>query len=416
MKTEYPDYLSKLTSITGDCEKPNLGISENDRNTLISQVEVIFHVAATVRFDAHLRDAVNINVRATSDLLDLAHSMKQLQAFVHVSTAYSNCAERTSVSEKFYTPPITPENLLKATDMLPDDIVERITPQLIQPWPNTYAFTKAIAEDVVRTKGKDIPTTVVRPAIVIATANEPIPGWINNFYGPTGIVAGAGLGLLRSVHADRECIADLVPGDKVVNAIIVSAWDVAKNWTQKSETIIKRTESESKLNQDNREIQIFNYVSSNAKPLKWKDFMRYNEEAGKDVPSLLAIWVYSLTINKYKFVHQIYCIFLHLLPALIIDTYARIVGKEPRLWNAYEKIHKFSAVISYFSTKQWKFDDTNTVKLCDKLSKKDGELFDFDLRKLDWKEYFYHHIRGLRVYLIHDKMDTLKEARKKKQK
>lgn len=79
MKTEYPDYLSKLTSITGDCEKPNLGISENDRNTLISQVEVIFHVAATVRFDAHLRDAVNINVRATSDLLDLAHSMKQLQ-------------------------------------------------------------------------------------------------------------------------------------------------------------------------------------------------------------------------------------------------------------------------------------------------------------------------------------------------
>lgn len=87
-----------------------------------------------------------------------------------------------------------------------------------------------------------------------------------------------------------------------------------------------------------------------------------------------------------------------------------------RLWNGYEKIHKFSNVISYFSTKQWKFDDTNTVKLCDKLSKKDGELFDFDLRKLDWKEYFYHHIRGLRVYLIHDKMDTLKEARKKKQK
>lgn len=52
-----------------------------------------------------------------------------MQAFVHVSTAYSNCAERKTVSEKFYTPPITPENLLKATDMLPDEIVERITPQ-----------------------------------------------------------------------------------------------------------------------------------------------------------------------------------------------------------------------------------------------------------------------------------------------
>lgn len=65
---------------------------------------------------------------------------------------------------------------------------------------------------------------------MIATASEPIAGWINNFYGPTGVVAGAGLGLLRSVHADGECIADLVPGDKVVNAIIVAAWDIAKTW------------------------------------------------------------------------------------------------------------------------------------------------------------------------------------------
>lgn len=88
MKTAYPDYLSKLTPITGDCEKPNLGISENDRNILISEVEVIFHVAATVRFDAHLRDAVNINVRATSDLLDLAHSMKQLKVIYNFSTKF----------------------------------------------------------------------------------------------------------------------------------------------------------------------------------------------------------------------------------------------------------------------------------------------------------------------------------------
>lgn len=55
--------------------------------------------------------------------------MSLLQAFVHVSTAYSNCADREEISEKFYTPPITSENLLKATDMLPDEILDRITPQ-----------------------------------------------------------------------------------------------------------------------------------------------------------------------------------------------------------------------------------------------------------------------------------------------
>lgn len=85
MKKECPDYMSKVSPIIGDCMKSNLGISENDENIIINEVEIIFHAAATVRFDAHLRDAVNINIRATSDLLDMAHAMKQLK----VSLKYS---------------------------------------------------------------------------------------------------------------------------------------------------------------------------------------------------------------------------------------------------------------------------------------------------------------------------------------
>jgi fatty acyl-CoA reductase len=36
---------------------------------------------------------------------------------------------------------------------------------LLKKWPNTYAFTKAIAEDVVQEFGKGLPIAVVRPAI-----------------------------------------------------------------------------------------------------------------------------------------------------------------------------------------------------------------------------------------------------------
>lgn len=79
MKKVCPDYHSKVIAVIGDCNKPNLGLSEQDRNTLINEVNTVFHVAATVRFDAHLRSAVNINIRATIDLLDLAHSMKNLK-------------------------------------------------------------------------------------------------------------------------------------------------------------------------------------------------------------------------------------------------------------------------------------------------------------------------------------------------
>jgi fatty acyl-CoA reductase len=35
---------------------------------------------------------------------------------------------------------------------------------LLEDWPNTYAFTKAMAEDLVRDKGVGLPIGVFRPA------------------------------------------------------------------------------------------------------------------------------------------------------------------------------------------------------------------------------------------------------------
>lgn len=63
---------------------------------------------------------------------------------------------------------------------------------------------------------------------VISTYQEPIRGWIDNMYGPTGVAAGAGTGLLRSLHCNGSYTANVVPGDMTVNALIASAWDVAK--------------------------------------------------------------------------------------------------------------------------------------------------------------------------------------------
>jgi len=59
--------------------------------------------------------------------------------------------------------------------------------RLIGNWPNTYTYTKCLAEDYVRSNSKGLPLAVFRPAIVIPTYREPIKGWIDNMYGPTGI-------------------------------------------------------------------------------------------------------------------------------------------------------------------------------------------------------------------------------------
>lgn len=69
-----------------------------------------------------------------------------------------------------------------------------------------------------------------RPAIVTSSVREPEVGWIDNLYGPTGVVAGVGTGVLRTMHCDRDVIANIVPVDMTVNALIASAWDVATNY------------------------------------------------------------------------------------------------------------------------------------------------------------------------------------------
>lgn len=90
--------------------------------------------------------------------------MPQLNAFIYVSTAYSNCTN-TKIEEKFYEAPMSYEKLLEIVDLLDEEHLELLTPSLKGKWPNTYAFTKCIAEDVVKKEGKGIPLAVVRPSI-----------------------------------------------------------------------------------------------------------------------------------------------------------------------------------------------------------------------------------------------------------
>ena len=47
--------LDLLTPIAGDISSEDLGISAEDRDTLVSDVDVVIHSAATVKFDEELR-------------------------------------------------------------------------------------------------------------------------------------------------------------------------------------------------------------------------------------------------------------------------------------------------------------------------------------------------------------------------
>lgn len=52
-------------------------------------------------------------------------------------------------------------------------------------------------------------------------------------YGPTGVAAGAASGLLRTLLCDSDIVANIVPVDKCVAALIASAWDVSVKKSKK---------------------------------------------------------------------------------------------------------------------------------------------------------------------------------------
>ena len=53
--------------------------------------------------------------------------------------------------------------------------------------PNTYTFTKNLAEQIVFNDCKSFPTAIVRPSIIGASLEEPCPGWVDNYHGVTSI-------------------------------------------------------------------------------------------------------------------------------------------------------------------------------------------------------------------------------------
>lgn len=83
MRREQPHCFDKLTPVEGDIRLEDLGLSIADRNMLIEKTSVIFHVAASVRFDNTLKDSVFMNLRSTRDICVLGKQMKRLAVSSH---------------------------------------------------------------------------------------------------------------------------------------------------------------------------------------------------------------------------------------------------------------------------------------------------------------------------------------------
>lgn len=52
----------------------------------------------------------------------------------------------------------------------------------------------------------------------------PFPGWVDSLNGPTGVLVGAGKGVIRSMMCDETHHAEVIPVDVCINALVVLAY------------------------------------------------------------------------------------------------------------------------------------------------------------------------------------------------
>lgn len=356
---------------------------------------MIFHLAATTRFDETLRVATNVNVRGTREMLTLAKGCKRLKLFNHVSTAYTHATKdrvNGEVSEVFYKSPIAADALIRMVETVSDDRLNAITEKLIENWPNTYSFTKAVAEDLIDNVGYDLPICITRPSIVQSSYYEPTPGWldVSCIYGATGIIFGVGLGLLHVLYYNSNARLSYVPGDYTTNCTIAVGWHTAMRWEA-----------------GQKDIQIYTISSTKCK-FSVESISRVMN--GKEISKMytpLSIWYCFMLGPQTKFMFLILTWLLHFIPAYILDFIFYIFGiQKPKgmksLVAVYQKIYKLNLSLSYFMTNDWSLQDDNTVNLSKSLDPADKAIFQFDMNTIDWDEYVITLCMGLRKYILKD--------------
>ena len=154
--------------VVGELSEPNFGMKDDVFNELLDSVSIIFHSAATIKFKTHLRTAIKTNLTGTYRTIEFAKKLKHLASYVYLSTAFCNSNKTGFIQENVYPSEYDPYDMmaLAADDSIwQEKKTEPETKAYIGEHPNTYTFTKQLAENLILKEMTGLPTGIVRPSI-----------------------------------------------------------------------------------------------------------------------------------------------------------------------------------------------------------------------------------------------------------
>ncbi|CAH1110198.1 unnamed protein product [Psylliodes chrysocephalus] len=386
------DSLQKLKCIDGDITKEHCGISDENIAFLQNTITSVFHMAANVRFDQPVKSAVLLNTGGTLNVLELACKLENLKVFMHVSTSYCHC-DVTELEEKIYKAPQDPRKILDLVRWMDDDLLETLTPTLLKDSPNSYAYTKCLTEQLVSEYSDKLPIAITRPSIVTAVAKDPIPGWVDNLNGATGIIIAAGKGILRSMHCDISLCADYVPVDMAINSILTVAWKVGSE--------VKKSEPE-----------VYHLTANRDNAVSWGEALEISKKHVFDYPFSVCLWYPGGSPKSTYLMHAIAAFFFHVIPAYVVDFLLQLTGNKTFMVNLQKRLDHGLKVLQYYTTRPWFFHNDKFANLFDTLNERDKEIFYSNRKPINHNEYFLNYVLGARKYCVKEEIDTVPHARK----
>jgi thioester reductase-like protein len=192
----------RMDVIPGDIAKPRLGLHDDEYERLRAEARRVYHLAAIYNLAVPLEVAQRVNVEGTGNVVELCAGAERFDRLAYVSTAYV-AGLRTG-------------------------IVYEHELALGQGFKNHYESTKFQAELWVREWMDRVPTTIVRPAIVVGDSRT---GETQKFDGPYFILRVIAEAERRGQAIPNfgrsEAPFNVVPVDFVVAAIAAAAADEA---------------------------------------------------------------------------------------------------------------------------------------------------------------------------------------------
>ncbi|XP_041983772.1 fatty acyl-CoA reductase 1-like isoform X2 [Aricia agestis] len=373
LKESNPAALEKVVPVHGDLLQDQLAIADKDRKLLEDNVNMVFHVAASVQFKATFRELMQHNYFGTRKVMDLAKGIKDLESFVYFSTAYSNIA-RKYLDEKPIAALASQEDI---DYCLRTDTVDRLRKISSAP---VYTFSKNFTEVLVEQERGDLPTIMIRPAAVTACLRDPLPGWMDTWIAHPSFFVEHSRGLVSAAVGHRDVVADIIPADYVANLAIVAA---ARG---------RRT----------KEMLIYNSCTGTMNPLTWMEgcdlFRQYALQEGKwDLPPRKLV-----QSSSYLVVHLL-TIIRDRIPALLGDLWLRLKGEQPKYLKLQKRALFMRDNVDVLMETSVFLKCTQAFLLAQTLDDHDRERFPFDPNTINWSEYMPTLYRSIYKYMIEKK-------------